>query len=187
MSKNSKKNRSGSPASGSSSPAPGGASTKKAVERRPVLVLYLDKIKGGSTDILRVTTSLEPWSRQTSNTPEMNDKFDELISLGKEISPRMTEFATAFGALVELGFVPEAATSTRGPKFAPGTKVKVEAGDWMTYYTKSGLYTAEELSDLTVVKLGVKEILCKTTGGREILIRTAGHLEPFESAPPSET
>lgn len=153
---------------------------KRVVERRPVLVLYMAKIKEAKTEVVRIATSLEAWSRQEKSTPEQKTKLSDLLSLTKELTPRFDEFEINFSALAETGFVPST-IQVRAPKFSVGDAVRVEAGDWMTHYTKSGIYTEDELSNLVVVKVGGKEILCKTAGGREVLIRTAGHLEPLSS------
>jgi hypothetical protein len=186
---NKNKNKSGSKSSDSKSssssspPAAAAAATnKKVIERRPVLVLYGSKISDAKTEVARISTSLESWVRQTDIKPETTTKLTELIALAKEISPRLDEFHTSFASLAALGFVPET-VQVRAPKFGPGVKVRVEAGDWMTHYTKSGIYTAAELSDLTVVKVtATRELLCKTAGGREVVIRTAGHLETLDGA-----
>lgn len=157
------------------------AGTKKAVVRRPAMELHASKIADARAEMAVLTTSLDAWTRQEGNTPAMTTTAGELLSLAKEIAPRLDEFATAFTALSGLGFVPVAVQS-RAPKFMPGSKVAVEAGDWMNHYTKSGLYTKEELSNLTVVKVAdTRELLCRTAEGREVVIRTAGHLEPAKS------
>jgi hypothetical protein len=151
---------------------------RRVVERRPVLVLYAAKIKEAKTEVVRIATSLEAWTRQDKISEAQGTKLGELLSLTKELSPRFDEFEANFAALAALGFVPST-IQVRSPKFSTGDAVRVEAGDWMTHYTKSGIYTEGELSNLAVVKVGVKEILCRTAGGREVLIRTAGHLEPL--------
>lgn len=155
-------------------------STKKAPVRRPAMELHSAKIADARAEMAVLTTALDAWAKQEGNTPEMTTATGELLSLAKEISPRLDEFSTTFATLAGLGFIPST-VAARAPKFMPGSNVKVEAGDWMTHYTKSGLYTSEELSNLTVVKVAdTRELLCRTAGGREIVIRTAGHLEPVK-------
>lgn len=82
-------------------------------------------------------------------------------------------------ALVSVKFVPSPAA--RAPKFPVGARVKIRM-DRIEDYTKRGLYTVKEVSDLEVTALASTggEARAKIRGTeREIHIRSVNHLEAF--------
>jgi len=135
---------------------------------------FQDHIGKSQKFVARAVLSLRTWNLQSDLTAPLQISLGNASTAAKEIEPRLMDLKKEFEALAAAGFVPSAAP--RGPKFAVGEIVKVD-DEWVSKYTKSGIYKAEELMMLEIVTIGDKEVLTKTAGGREVLIRASAHLE----------
>lgn len=167
--------------------AAGGTSAPR--NHKTVLGQFEDNVARAQKFFNRAQASFRAWLSVHSATAPTDLDVEAAIgaaltsALGAsaEISPRLVDLKEALAVLVAKGFKP--GTAPRGPKFAVGEIVRLD-DEWMPKYAKSGFYKAEELSKLTIVAIGEKEVLTKTAAGREITIRAMAHLE---AVPPEES
>ncbi len=161
-----------------------GAAARAPRVQKTVLGQFKENVEKAQKFMNRAGASFKAWSTLEGvlaaaggGSPEQDIRTMNLTSAmisASEISPRLLDMKEAILALEKCGFVP--GTAPRGPKFAVGEIVRID-DEWMPKYTKSGFYKAEELSALTIVAIGEKEVLTKTASGREVTVRAMAHLE----------